>query len=308
MQQGQQVKHQAFLQGSLPLDPESLGSQQGIDNKELSLDELITFFINPAKAFFIQRWQCRFANYSSVNQDDEPFAFDPLDKYILNERLISGDKQTNWQQRLGAEGKLPLANSGAIYLRQIEKQSELVVSQLGVLCDEHQARKHEVNLQINGVKLVGWIDQCFGQKLVLWRAGKVRAKDKLSLYLTWLCLCAKPPRSGLEEAHFIGTDKPFSLPLIDHEEAVQHLHTFIDIWRLGQTQAVYFFPETAWQWLKTQDPDKTMQAFSGNNFVVGEGQEAHIQRLCPDLSIHFEEFCRLSDLLMGPLYNCGGGK
>jgi exodeoxyribonuclease V gamma subunit len=307
-QQGKQVQPQLFLAGSLPVSIDPLNSAQDTDNNELALDDLINFFINPAKAFFIQRWQCRFSNFSTVNQDDEPFAFDALDKYKLNERLIAEDKQTDWEQRLGAEGKLPLANSGAIYLRQIEKQSELIVKQLALLCNEHEASKQEVNLVINELKLVAWIDQFYGQNLVMWRAGKVRAKDKLTLYLNWLCLCAKPPAIGLGQAHFIGTDKPFSLPIIAAEEALQQLDLFVSVWRMGQTQAVHFYPETAWEWLKTQDPDKTLQKFVGNNFSVGEGQEAHIQRLCPDLSVHFEEFCQLSEQLMLPLFNYGGGK
>ena len=112
----------------------------------------------------------------------------------------------------------------------------------------------------------------------------------------------------MEEAHFIGTDKPFSLPLIEASEAAQHLHVFIDIWRLGQTQAVHFYPETAWQWLNTRDPDKTLDAFIGNNFAKGESKEPHIKRMCPDLSVHFDEFCQLSELLMTPLFNYGGGK
>ncbi|MFT4940838.1 MAG: exodeoxyribonuclease V gamma subunit [Paraglaciecola sp.] len=308
MQQGKNVQAQVFLADSLPISTEALISEQNPDNNELNLDELINFFINPAKAFFIQRWQCRFSNFSMVNQDDEPFAFDALDKYKLNDRLIAGDRQSNWQERLGAEGKLPLANSGAIYLRQIEKQSEIIIKQLDLLCNERDASKQEVNLAINGVKLVAWIDQCYGQNLIMWRAGKLRAKDKLSLYLNWLCLCAKPPNVGLGEAHFVGTDKPFSLAVIEADEALQQLEVFVGVWRLGQTQAVYFYPETAWQWVKTHDPDKTLQTFIGNAFVDGEGNEPHIQRLCPDLSVHFEEFCQLSEQLMAPLFNYGGGK
>lgn len=304
--QYEEVEERVFLQGSLHQLPEE--DQQ---DAEVALDELIDFFSNPAKAFFIQRWQSRFASFNSSYQDDEPFAFDALDRYKLNERFIGSDEHSSWQVRLRAEGKLPIGNSGPIMLRTIEKQSadlRAKLAELGLDIASGSEAKHEVNLQIDGLNIVAWIDALYGPNLILWRAGKVRAKDKLALYLNWLCLCVQPPSSGLQQAYFVGTDKPFSLPLISPGEAAQNLQYFVKYWRMGQHQAVHFYPETAWKWLKTEDLKLTLQTFVGNNFANGEGQEPHIQRLCPDLSLHFESFCEVSEELMSALFELGGGK
>jgi exodeoxyribonuclease V gamma subunit len=300
------VEKQVFLEGSLPVTPQG---DQALD--EVSLEELINFFSNPAKAFFSQRWQSRFASFNSTYQDDEPFSFDALDRYKLNERFTGTDEHSSWQVRLRAEGKLPIANSGPILMEVIEKQSAELrakLAELGLDIASGSNARHEVNLHIDGLNIVAWIDGLYGQNLVLWRPGKVRAKDKLALYLNWLCLCVQPPSSGMLQAVFVGTDKPFSLPLIPPDEAAKNLGSFVKYWRMGQNQAVHFYPETAWKWLKTEDRKQTLQTFLGSNFASGEGQELHIQRLCPDLSLHFEAFCELSEELMSPLFELGGGK
>ncbi len=313
--QYEEVEERVFLEGSLYQVPE-------VDQQvpEVALDELIDFFSNPAKAFFIQRWQSRFASFNSSYQDDEPFAFDALDRYKLNERFISSDESSAWPVRLRAEGKLPIGNSGPILLDKIARQSaefRAKLAELGFDIASGSEAKHEVSLHIDGLNIVGWIDALYGkngkngqygQNLILWRAGKVRAKDKLALYLNWLCLCVQPPSNGLQQAYFVGTDKPFSLPLIPADEAAQNLQYFVKYWRMGQKQAVHFYPETAWRWLKTQDPTLTLQTFDGNSFAIGEGNEAHIQRLCPDLSPHFESFCEVSEELMSAMFELGGGK
>jgi len=300
------VEEQVFLAGSLSQAP--LPEDQ---EAEVALDELIAFFSNPAKAFFNLRWQSRFTRFNSTYQDDEPFAFDALDKYKLNERLIGSDEHSSWQSRLRAEGKLPIANSGPILLEKIEKQSAVIrakLAELGLDMRSGSEVKHEVNLPIDGLNIVAWIDALYGKNLILWRAGKLRAKDKLALYLNWLCLCAQPPSGGLQEAHFVGTDSAFSLPLIAADEATLRLEDFVKYWRMGAYQAVHFYPESAWKWLKTEYVTLTLQTFEGNSFVGGEGQEPHIQRLCPDLSQHFAAFTEVSEELMSPLFELGGGK
>ncbi|MEP1871104.1 MAG: hypothetical protein ABJJ44_16360, partial [Paraglaciecola sp.] len=51
----------------------------------------------------------------------------------------------------------------------------------------------------------------------------------------------------------------------------------------------------------TQDIGKSLNTFMGNDFAKGEGTEAHIQRVCPDLSENIEVFTQVSDRLLMPL-------
>jgi len=314
---------------------------------QLELEAMIQFFQNPAKAFFIQRWQTRFYPLGQQSSDEEPFSFDGLDRYKLNERLVqhslatslngtselvineesvnsvkSVEKNTLANQEieqpstiisllneLRAEGKLPAGQSGELALRPLVKQSTQLAEQINDLNTSlTPAQSVDIELLVNNVVLVGRVDSLYAQNLILWRAGKLRAKDRIALYLQWLCLCADAPKVGLNQAHFISTEKLYSLPVIEKQTALQQLAIWLEHWQLGGDQILHFYPEAAWQWATSQDINKTLSTFKGNDFAAGEGTEAHIQRVCPDLALRFEPFSQIAEALLLPLVELGDAK
>jgi len=320
---------------------------------QLELEAMIQFFQNPAKAFFIQRWQTRFYPLGQQSSDEEPFSFDGLDRYKLNERLVQHSLATSLKgtselvineesvesldsvksvvneetitlanqeieqpntiisllNELRAEGKLPAGQSGELALRPLVKQSTQLAEQINDLNTSLiPAQSVDIELLVNNVVLVGRVDSLYAQNLILWRAGKLRAKDRIALYLQWLCLCADAPKVGLNQAHFISTEKLYSLPVIEKQTALQQLAIWLEHWQLGGDQILHFYPEAAWQWATSQDINKTLSTFKGNDFAAGEGTEAHIQRVCPDLSLRFEPFSRIAEALLLPLVELGDAK
>lgn len=308
---------------------------------QFELETMIQFFQNPAKAFFIQRWQTRFYPLGQQSSDEEPFSFDGLDRFKLNERLVqhslgkslngspeivSNEEHVetdtsahqeieqpntiiNLLNELRAEGKLPAGQSGEIALRPLAKQSTKLAEQIRDLNTSlTTAQSVDIELSINDVILVGRVDNLYEQNLILWRAGKLRAKDRIALYLQWLCLCAEAPKSGLNQAHFISTEKLYSLPVIEKQTALQHLVIWFEYWQIGGDKILHFYPEAAWQWVTSQDINKTLSTFKGNAFASGEGTEAHIQRVCSDLTERFELFSQISEALLLPLVELGDAK
>ena len=312
---------------------------------QLELESMIQFFQNPAKAFFIQRWQTRFYPLGQQSSDEEPFSFDGLDRYKLNERFVKHSlnksfitgsglmnhkdgeeiEQTDELQhdhlhtitsllnKLRAEGKLPVGQSGELALRPLAKQSKQLTEQIRQLNQSlNTAKSVDIELSVDDVILVGRIDSLYEQNLILWRAGKLRAKDRIALYLQWLCLCAVPsataPQAGLNQAYFISTDKLYSLPVMEQQMALQQLAIWLEHWQLGGDQILHFYPEAAWQWVTSQDLNKTLNTFKGNDFAAGEGTEAHIKRVCSDLTEHFEPFSQIAQRLLLPLVELGDAK
>jgi exodeoxyribonuclease V gamma subunit len=318
-------------------------------SNQLELEAMIAFFQNPAKAFFMQRWQTRFYPLGQQSSDEEPFSFDGLDRYKLNERLVQHslgtslndtlaiddgvktektektanqgnqfqDEQPNTiislLNELRAEGKLPAGQSGELALRPLAKQSKQLAEQIRQLNQSlSTAQSVDIELSINDVTLVGRIDSLYEQNLILWRAGRLRAKDRIALYLQWLCLCAHSSttasQTGLNQAHFISTDKLYSLPVIEQQTALQQLAIWLEHWQLGGDQILHFYPEAAWQWVTSEDINKTLSTFKGNDFAIGEGTEAHIQRVCPDLNECFDAFSQIAEALLLPLVELGDAK
>ncbi|MBL4631145.1 MAG: exodeoxyribonuclease V subunit gamma, partial [Paraglaciecola sp.] len=317
----------------------------GEQSSQVELNELIQFFQNPAKAFFMQRWQTRFYPLGQQTNDEEPFAFDGLDRYQVNERLVqhalemainanSGDDAvepelepelelepssklanigTALLNELRAEGKLPPGTTGVLALRPLSKQSAQLAEQITQLSQSVSTSQSgsvsvDIELIIDDVTVIGRVDNLYGQDLILWRTGKLRAKDRIALYLQWLCLCAYGGKGGLNQAHFISTEKPYSLPFIEKQQAMQMLGNWLKYRQQGSTELLHFYPESAWQWVNSQDSNKTINTFKGNDFAKGEGSEAHIQRVCPDLMTHFEQFSQVADELLLPIVELGESK
>jgi exodeoxyribonuclease V gamma subunit len=333
--QKQQAIAEQLQQASHALMFNSAALSQSLEQTtQLELDALIQFYQNPAKVFFMQRWQTRFYPLGQHNSDEEPFAFDGLDRYQVNERLVqhalemrrnatpdTATEPLNEQQHINvgllnelrAEGKLPPGKIGELALRPLTKQSTDLAQQISQLSQSiNTPQSVDIELQIDDLTLLGRVDKLYGQDLILWRTGKLRAKDRIALYLQWLCLCADSsitaPKITLNQAHFISTEKLYSLPVVDKEAALQQLAVWLEYWQRGADQVLHFYPEAAWQWVTSQDVNKTLNTFKGNDFAAGEGTEAHIQRVCPDLAEHFENFSQIAEVLLLPLVALGEAK
>ncbi|WP_133471799.1 exodeoxyribonuclease V subunit gamma [Paraglaciecola marina] len=310
-------------------DEAIVANQSDWDANQVTLDELIQFYENPAKAFIMHRWQSRFYSLGQVSSDEEPFGFDGLDKYILIDRLVQHQlsqfvNQSNQNSKapiiaqFRAEGRLPTAYTGDLALRPLMTQSsdlakqivELSQSNADLLEDSsmYQEQNIDIALTLNDTLLTGRIHHLYGPNLLLWRSGKLRSKDRIALYLQWLALCAQGGKVILDKGYFLNVGKAYSLPAIEPQQAAEQLSVWIKYWQLGHTQILHFYPEAAWQWVKTQDVGKTIKAFEGDNFSKGDADDAHIQRVCPDLNIHFDAFTELSEELLMPLLEQGGDK
>jgi exodeoxyribonuclease V gamma subunit len=211
--------------------------------------------------------------------------------------------------KLRAEGKLPAGQTGELALRPLTKQSTDLAQQITQLSQSiNTSQSVDIELLIDDITLLGRVGNLYGQDLILWRTGKLRAKDRIALYLQWLCLCADSSKTTLNQAHFISTEKLYSLPVVAKEAALQQLTIWLKHWQRGADQILHFYPEAAWQWVTSQDLNKTLNTFKGNDFAAGEGSEAHIQRVCPELAEHFENFSQIAESLLLPLVALGEAK
>ena len=157
------------------------------------------------------------------------------------------------------------------------------------------------------VVLSGQVPNVYGNNLILWRSGKMRAKDRLQLYIQWLALCAQGTNPNLDEGVFVELDKKavkvWCLAPLKSDEALSRLAELVNLFIVGQQQPLHFYPESAWQWLKTGDQQATLKVFEGQegDFSFPENAEAHIRRVCPDLRLVFTQFSQLSEQIMQPL-------
>jgi exodeoxyribonuclease V gamma subunit len=309
----------------------------------LNLDDLVAFLLNPAKAFFKQRWQSPIPFIDEGDDDEEPFGLDNLEKYQLNHSMIERLIAEHFQQnpvpqadpenpstaepakaasllktlglQLRAQGLLPVAYAGTVTLQHALNISHSMAAEITEQSHARQVSSLDVAVQVNidyqqqpvQVPLVGVVDGIYASTLLRWRSGKLRCKDRLQLYVSWLALCAQSTNT-LSQAVFVYLDekknlKTWQLAVIDRQQALAQLQNLVALYIQGQNHILHFYPESAWEWLKTADEKKVLQCFYGDEagYVKGENNEAHIRRICPDLASVWTEFCALSTAILQPL-------
>jgi exodeoxyribonuclease V gamma subunit len=310
--QQQSTEIQSFIQVSQGISTDVDEPHQDT-LQSLSIQELIGFFSNPAKSYFVNRWQSRFYPFGDEHLDTEPFAFDGLAQYQLNGEFVGiylnsmkaqVDSTPEIRQvltRLRAQGQLPIDSIGEWAAQPLLQKSQIIAKHIFALTGKDAEQSTELDLVINGFHLNGRIGQQYAASLVLWRPGRLRAVDRISLYLQWLALCATSSRYAQGKAVFINNKKPYVLLPITQQEAQNQLTNWLNLYKVGQDNVLSFYPEASYQWAVSQNTEKTLAAFTGNDFSKGDIDEPHIRRVCPDLAEQFEVFSHISDILLCPM-------
>lgn len=278
------------------------------DDNLLELAELQRFWRAPVAYFFNRRLNVYFDELSGAMPETEPFALTNLNQYQLRDALLAhmianGNAPASmdlFYQRQRACGQLPLNYFGALAF----ENEQLGIADLYQKLQPYlQGNKEalEINLSLNcqrgNILLQGWLDERYAKGRILYRAGKIRAKDRLSSWIEHLCLCAVNEPA---ETHFLGTNKHISYQPLTKEQAIEQLIFYIDHYFDGIDLPCPYLPETALAGLEVcidkkigwQENENTrekaykkMQSiFLGQNKQQGEGDNLYISRVWPSLS------------------------
>lgn len=280
----------------------------------VELPLLVTFFMHPIKLFFKQRWGATLDLYTEEIEDEEPFTLSPLDKYQVAEQSVLASINNEFDadtisshltKKWRAEGRLANGIIGNHQLQKaFDKNRELLASLSAVFAArKQQTLEIDIQLSHNNTKIQGWTKQIYDDALIMHRPGKIRGKDRISLWINWLACCGQSGSLALslKEAYFYGNDACIKLARVPQDEAVALLNELIALYYQGKSSPLLFFPETATAWLKHGDMQKTLETFNGNHFVLGEGQDLNIHRVCPDLSEYFSEFVEIAEQVLLPI-------
>ena len=292
----------------------------------IAIADLINCVLNPARHFFRRRWNIQFTQPKAIGVNDEPLILDTLAQYqhsqavLHSEHLTQADPQlpSVVMEHIQLAGQFPIGTMATEAINKVRELTARIQKALHELTHgdvQHSEQSHkptsswqDVALSLNNMQLSGRIHgvhKIAGQyQLVMWRPGKLRAKDRISLWLNWLLLnAAKTNECSFAMAHFVALDSHFSLPALEQTAAIDMLQEIVALFTETQNFAPVFFPETAWVWLTKNNQQLAIQQFNGNalNPALAEGNEAHFRRICPNLEERWAEFDETARRILGPL-------
>ncbi|MDP4176556.1 MAG: exodeoxyribonuclease V subunit gamma, partial [Bacteroidota bacterium] len=191
------IKHQPLGMTDVKLQMPEIS---GID-----INDLISFFSNPAKYFLRSRLGIYLQDIDDTFETSETFELGPLDSTIIGgeiaEKIImhrsnskenfdADDLMDRFYQLQKASGRLPHGNSGKVSFREVFNNAagfaETVLGQ--IISNEPASRAIDIN--INGTRIYGYIQPVYDNVFVSFRFAKLKAKDRLKFWINYLALNA----------------------------------------------------------------------------------------------------------------------
>ena len=235
-------------------------------DRQLTLDDLLNFFRNPARAFLNHRLSVRLPGEEERLEESEPFALDALESWQARELLLqthlSGmPPETAWR-RLRGEGRLPHGMSGELAHEEAEEESRRLAGILRPLLLERPLQPpFPLELELEGWQLQGMLAPFHGDGLIDHRVGRLRGQDHLSLWIRHLALCSAVDAATLRDSQFVTLEERIRFPTLEAGKARTLLLALLELYEEGLQQPLPFFPRTAWAWIN--DDRKWLESWEG---------------------------------------------
>ncbi|MFW1677021.1 exodeoxyribonuclease V subunit gamma [Pontibacter sp. JAM-7] len=260
---------------------------------ELELTELLSQIKNPCRGFFTRRLKTWFRQAEADTLDEEPFALDSLDAYLLKQRylnwLLAGNEPEVLEQQLLAEGLLPVSSRAQNLLQKLRKDITELVAKLEprmqgeVVC-------HEVDLQLGETRLVGWLDNTYPQHLLRFRPAQVNGYDRITTWIEHLVL----QLLGGGHSYFRGLSAWVSFAPVPRAQALEFLQQWLDFYQRSLTTPVAFDAKAGMTYLETLAKGEAaarqavIDRFNGGYNHYGIGEDPYLRRVFPDAESFLE--------------------
>jgi len=292
------------LEGGRPLVPffTELLPEPPADLRDISLDNFLAFYDNPAKYLLRTRIGIRLNDLAPPLEDREPFKLEPLDAYRIRRELLEqqlADRATDQLLDLTrAKGLLPPARQGELLFQGLETEvTEFAAGIRSLTGDRPVLDPLDLDLKIAGFRVFGRLSGIWPEQLLRSRCAKRSGRDQMRLWIEHLLLnelrCAGYPRISI----LATTDGILRLrPVAESGEILRQL---LETYWLGLRIPLKFFPRSSLAFVKKGDLGSARIAWSGDRFP--EGADPYYQLCFGEIDPLDEEFVRLSQSLIEPL-------
>lgn len=237
---------------SAPFLAEPLGEPEP-EFRRLSLDDLIRFFANPARAFLQRRMKLFLPDDPEEIEEREEFHLDKLGenqlkKQLLESRLDDHDS-ASVRETLRAEGALPVGTAGDLTFRATDASVAEFWKLLAPQLPSPALAPLDVTLTLGAFEITGRIHPLSAQGPLVYRCAKLKANDLLRGWL--FHLAANATQTG-RITTLVTEDE--LLRFRPPEDARHLLEDLLQHYWAGLQAPLKFFPRSAFAFVKQMQP------------------------------------------------------
>ncbi|MBI4774344.1 MAG: exodeoxyribonuclease V subunit gamma [Deltaproteobacteria bacterium] len=282
----------------------------GEEWRVVDVEQLCSFYANPCRFLLKQRLGVALDEEPALLDDRELFALDRLEEYVLkqelNEELISGADAEAFFARARASGRLPHGAAGICEYDRVENAASRFSERLRPIVELGALAPVEVNVPLAGFRLTARIDHLYPGALLHARCAKIKAQDRLRIWIHYLALGSSAHFDSSRKGILIGEDKTFVYRPPNQPERI--LETLLLRYWEGLCRPIHFFPEASLAFAGAAAKDGKM----GENALKAarrvwdapwrpEAADRYYELCLRDSTPLDNEFEQLSQELFGPL-------
>lgn len=276
--------------------------------ERVSLQDFLQFFRDPQKYFVENIIDIRFQALTESVQTTERFTLNALENFQINDTLLKAqlaDNLTEVQQRLQTSGQWMQGSWGEITLAQQTQQTQplaqLIQHQLKQLGEKRA--DHFTEIELNSVRLEGWVQNLYQHGRLFYRAGTLKAKYLIQYWIQHL-IDSRP-------SFIVGLDPKsknpicYQLPILEFTERQTYLNALMDTYLQGQSTPSSLWIEPAWSYVngkpeaQVSAAQKALDSVLNGDFTAREIQVL-TQGYAPEAFLS-DEFETLAVTLMSPI-------
>jgi exodeoxyribonuclease V gamma subunit len=282
-------------------------------NRTVTIADLLSFFAHPQKWFVRNRLGIRLDTETELPGENELFALDSLDSYLINQELVQAcldqttEAPTTTLARLKAQGRWMLGTPGQM---AFDRQLPEVAAFAGKIQTKNMGQglpDLPIDLQVGEYRLLGQLTGLHENGIILARYSKCKGKDLLKAWISHLLLAA-------------ATSAPAATQLLTKDLDLCFPHCTAPLLRLGELMAIYragysspspLLVEPAWIYIQQQNKKRSTKspleaATESFTYSREQGYEPEWQLLyggCDPHTLLGPEFERLCEEFLGPIWS-----
>ncbi|MDB6028749.1 MAG: helicase/exodeoxyribonuclease gamma subunit, partial [Verrucomicrobiales bacterium] len=295
----------------------------GDEWRSVTLEQLTSFFCNPAEYILTQRLRIRLPRDEDEIEETEPFTLDAREGYGIKQELVeaalSGAGFKRERDLLAAAGRLPVGEIGqTIYGGFCAEVSEFL-SVLQPYCPKDKLAPLNFDFVVGKFRLSGRLDTLTRLGLLQYRCTKLKPVDLLRLWIPHLIVNKLGTEAGcISRAVHVASDETFSLgPVADAEKILAQL---LEFYWAGLHSPLKFFPQSSFAFAEAQqrrvagnariEPlnealkkwnDVIIRDGAGFRIVPGEKSQSYIGLCFRDLDPLDGDFVQMAQDIFGPV-------
>lgn len=250
---------------SLPPQPRSTDNWPSLclqaseeESHDINLGRLLRFVRHPVKYFVSIRLKI-FLTEEPVNEDEESFVLDGIQRWDLTSRLLRNflDERPVSQGLLQAQGLLPHGALAASSFAEAESEASPIIEKL---VDYRGCKRHPLLVDLateNGLRISGQVqDYHPGKGLLHYSASRLKGTLLLALWLEHLVLCASNCFPDSEHSTLVCKDESRQFGYIPSARAQQLLQPYLGYYLEGLRRPLPVLPEASYAWASAANAEQ----------------------------------------------------